>query len=154
YMFLRHPDAAVAKKMAEAAVSIIGNPSEFDLNFRTENVLPLQGKRLAGQKIKTYCAGLLLLCAQETTRPRDDFFPIPERGAGGNARENIAKMGFSIGKDFISPTGAVFPSGLTIVGRRAPLYDPVREIEEAIFDHFSIGLEQKTYVPSLNFAQS
>jgi hypothetical protein len=135
-------------------MSIIGNPSEFDLNFRTENVLPLRGKPLAGQKIKTYCAGLLLLCAQETDRPRESFFPIPERGAGGNAADNIAKMGFSIGKDFISPTGALFSPELQIAGRRAPLYDPVREIEEAVFDHFATGLETRLYVPSLSFAQS
>ncbi len=154
YLFLRHSDAAVAKKLAETAGAIIGNPSEFDLNFRTESVLPLRGKPLAGQKIKTYCAGLLLLCAQETARPRESFFPIAERGAGGNAPANIAKMGFSVGKDFISPTGAVFSPELQIVGRRAPMYDPVREIEEAVFDHFATGLESKTYVPSLSFAQS
>jgi hypothetical protein len=154
YMFLRHPDPPVAKKLAETAAAIIGNPSEFDLNFRTESVLPLKGKPLAGQKIKTYCAGLLLVCAQETGRPRESFFPIAERGAGGNAPANIAKMGFSCGKDFISPTGALFSPELQIVGRRAPLYDPVREIEEAVFDHFAAGLETKTYVPSLSFAQS
>jgi hypothetical protein len=154
YMFLRHSDPAVAKKLADTAATIIGNPSEFDLNFRTENVLPLRGKPLRGQKIKTYCAGLLLLAAQETGRPRESFFPIAEGVAGGNSAANMAQMGFTVGKDFISPTGALFSTELRIAGRRAPMYDPVREIEEAVFDHFATGLEQKTYVPSLTFSQS
>jgi hypothetical protein len=153
YMFLRHPDAAVAKKLADTAATIIGNPSEFDLNFRTESVLPLRGKPLKGEKIKTYCAGLLLLTAQETSRPRESFFPIAEAVAGGNSLANMTQMGFSCGKDFISPTGALFSTELRIAGRRAPLYDPVREIEEAVFDHFALGLEKKTYVPSHSYAQ-
>ncbi|HKD36456.1 MAG TPA: hypothetical protein VKB78_06635, partial [Pirellulales bacterium] len=66
YVFLRHPDPETAKKMGQAAASMIGNPTEFDLNFRTDRVTELKGKPLAGQKIHTYCAGLLLVCAQET----------------------------------------------------------------------------------------
>ena len=38
YMFLRHPDPAVAKKMGDTAAAVIGAPTEFDLNFRTDHV--------------------------------------------------------------------------------------------------------------------
>src|SRR5690242_18932387 len=59
YVFLRHPDEATAKKMADAAVSMIGNPTQFDLKFRTDRITTLRGKPLHGQEIHTYCAGLL-----------------------------------------------------------------------------------------------
>ncbi len=75
YVFLRHPDPEVARKMGEAAAEMIGNPTQFDLNFRTDRIAALRGKPLHGQKIHTYCAGLLLLCAQQTGLPRDTFLP-------------------------------------------------------------------------------
>jgi hypothetical protein len=153
YAFLRHPDPDVAKKIADTAAEVIGNESEFDLNFRTDRVLPLKGQPLKGQKIKTYCAGLLVLTAQETPLPRERFFPIPEPVAGGNTAANLEKMGFSLGKDFISPTGALFSPELKIAARRPPMYDPMREIEEAVFDHFAQGVERKTYVPSRSLYQ-
>lgn len=153
-VFLRHPDPSAAKDMATAARDVIGNPTEFDLNFRTERVHELKGKPLHGEKINTYCAGLLLLCAQATQVPRDEFFPIPEFGAGGKTIENLAKLGISIGEDFVSPTGAIFSSKLRIVGRREPMYDPQREVEEAIFDHFANCLVDKTLIPSRDLAQS
>jgi hypothetical protein len=59
YLFLRHDDPEAARKMGEVAAATIGNPTEFDLNFRTSRVIELKGKPLAGQKIRTYCAGLL-----------------------------------------------------------------------------------------------
>ncbi len=62
FLFLRHPDAEVGRKMGETAASLIGNETEFDLTFRTDRVLELVGQPLAGKKITTYCAGLLLLC--------------------------------------------------------------------------------------------
>ncbi len=154
YMFLRHPDPEVARDMADAAASIIGNESEFDLNFRTDGVVPLKGQPLKGKRIKTYCAGLLLLCAQETPLPRERFFPIAEGVAPGATARNLQVMGLSIGKDFISPTGALFSPELQISGRREPMYDPAREVEESIFDHFAEGLENKTLAPSHTLEQT
>ncbi len=68
YMFVRHPDPAVARALADAAGQLINDECQFDLNFRTDRVTALAGKPLAGQKIHTYCAGLLLVCA--CRRPR------------------------------------------------------------------------------------
>jgi hypothetical protein len=148
YVFLRHPDRAIAQGMSDAARSVIGNPTEFDLNFRTDRVLELQGKPLAGRKIKTYCAGLLLLCALQTPANRAELFPLAEGPSGGNTVENLAKLGMSFGRDFSSPTGALFSPRLLLVGRREPMYDPRREVEEAVFDHFAEGLIHKTLIPS------
>jgi hypothetical protein len=137
YLFLRHSDPEVGRKMGEAAASLIGNETQFDLNFRTDRVLELHGQPLAGKKIVTYCAGLLLLCALQSDRPREEFFPIVEFAAGGQAAANLAQLGLSFGKDFISPTGGLFSTQLKIVDRREPTYDPRREVEEAIYDHFA-----------------
>ena len=147
YVFLRHPDAEAAKKMGQAAASTIGNPTQFDLNFRTDRVAELKGKPLAGQKIHTYCAGLLLVCAQETSLPRETFFPIVETTAGGHTKDNLAKLGLSLGNGFVSPTGALFSPQLKIVGRNEPLYEPRREVEEAIYDYFAQSLEKKDLRP-------
>lgn len=154
FCFLRHPDAEVAAAMGQAAADVIGNESQFDLNFRTDRVLALKDEPLPQKKVHTYCAGLLLLCAIKTPAPRTDFFPIPEFPAGGRTVDNLAKLGLSIGDDFISPTGAIFSPKLEIVGRREPMYDPKREIEEAIFDHFAELLETQTLVPSPDLFQS
>jgi hypothetical protein len=153
YLFLRHPDEKVAKQLGDAAASVIGNELEFDLNFRTDRIAALKGRPLEGQKIKTYCAGLLAITAQETSRPRESFFPIPEGVAGGNTAANLDKMGLVIGEDFVSPSGALFSTEMQIAALRPPLYDPRREVEEAIFDHFSSELVTKTYNPSLSLYQ-
>lgn len=154
YVFLRHPDPVVARRMGQVAASVIGNETEFDLNFRTDRVVALRGQSLAGRKIHTYCAGLLLLCAQETDLPRTEFFPISETTAGGHTAANLKLLGLSFGQDFISPTGALFSPRLEIVGRREPMYDPGREIEEAVFDHFAISLAQRVLVPTPDAFQS
>ncbi len=154
YAFLRHPDPKLAAIMGARAASIIGNESSFDLNFRTDRVLPLKGKPLNGVAIKTYCAGLLLLCAQETPLPRERFFPVPETARPGNTIENMKKLGLSIGKDFISPTGCLLSPELAIAGRVTPMYEPTREVEEMVFDAFSDGLEYKTFTPSPDLYQS
>lgn len=148
YTFLRHPDQAVARAMAEAARSIIGNETEFDLNFRTERVTALRAQPLAGQKIRTYCAGVLLLCALQSTAPREQFFPLPEFAASGHTAENLHRMGMTFGDDFISPTGALFSPHLTLVGRREPMYDPRREVEEAVFDHFANQMMDQELKPA------
>ncbi|HEY5313703.1 MAG TPA: hypothetical protein VIK18_14340, partial [Pirellulales bacterium] len=148
YVFMRHPDPAVARQMAEAARSVIGNETEFDLNFRTERVLELAHQPLAGRKIRTYCAGLLLLCALQTSADRGDFFPVIEYAAGGHTVENLALLGMSFGKDFMSPTGALYSSKLLLVGRREPMYEPRRQIEEAVYDYFASGLVDKKLVPA------
>jgi hypothetical protein len=154
YVFLRHDDPLAGRKMGEAAAAVIGNPTEFDLNFRTSRVIELKGKPLAGEKIRTYCAGLLYLCAQETGLPPKEFFPLEEGVAGGKTAENLAKLGMSMGKDFVSPTGALFSPRLQIVGRREPMYDARREVEEAIYDHFALGLEQRTLSVSTDLYQT
>lgn len=154
YAFLRHDDPAIAARMASVASSIVGNPSQFDLNFRIDRVDRLRGKPLAGQKITTYCAGLLWLCAQETGRPRSEFFPIPEKSAGGRTSENLAKLGISIGDDFVSPTGPLFSPRMSIAAWRSPMYLPQREIEQAVFDHFARGLRQRDLSPSLDQYQT
>ncbi|MEX2141290.1 MAG: hypothetical protein WD894_18640 [Pirellulales bacterium] len=148
FVFLRHPDADTARQMAEAAVATVGNVTEFDLNFRTDRVLALRGLPLAGQKIHTYCAGYLYLCALQTDRPREEFFPLSEGPAPGYTADNLAKFGFTFGEDFISPTGAFFSPTLRLVGRRDPMYDPRREVEEAVFDHFAQSLMTREVTPA------
>ncbi len=137
YTFLRHPDATVAQAIGAAARDTIGNPIEFDLNFRTARVDALRGQPLRGQKVQTYCAGLLYLCALQTTKPRHDFFPIHEQFAPGLTADNVKRFGMSLGDDFVSPTGALFSPVLQVVGRNEPLYDSRREVEEGIFDYFA-----------------
>ena len=93
FVFLRHADPAIGDKMGSAAVELIGNESLFDMSFQTSRVLALAGKPLKGARIHTYCAGLLLLCAQATGAPGADFFPLRERAAGGNTPANLAHAG-------------------------------------------------------------
>ncbi len=154
YVFLRHPDPKVAAKMGEAAAAIIGNPAEFDLNFRTDRIAALKGVPLAGQKIHTYCAGLLLLCAEQADEPRQAFFPITETAAAGYTKANLAKLGLSVGTGFVSPTGALFSPRLQIVGRSEPMYDPQRQIEQAVYDHFAQLMQQKDLHPTDDLFQA
>lgn len=153
FFFMRHNELAVTRKMAEVAATVIGNPTQFDLTFKTERVAQLQGKPLAGRLLNTYCAGFLLLCCQETSSPREEFFPIEEAPLNANCVGNLERMGLSVGKRFVSPTGALFSSHLQIVGRREPMYEPGREVREAIFDHFAGRLTSSTYVPSPDASQ-
>ena len=137
YLVLRHEDAEVARKMGEAAAAMIGNETQFDLNFRTHRVMDMANTSLKGKKIHTYCAGLLLLCALQTGEPRESFFPVAEFPAAGKTQDNLKSFGMSIGEDFISPTGALFSPKFKIVARREPMFDARREVEEAIYDHFA-----------------
>lgn len=154
YVFLRAKQPELGRAMGQVAASVIGNPTEFDLNFRTNRVAELKGQPLAGRPIVTYCAGLLLLCGQETGLARGEFFPLPEGVAGGRTAENLATLGMSVGADFISPTGALFGPALEIAGRREPMYDPRREIEEAIYDHFAATLAGRPLRLSTDLTQS
>jgi len=154
YLVLRHPDPAVGRVMGARARESIGQRTEFDLTFRTQRVQALQGQPLAGRKIHTYCAGLLLLCAQETGLDRTEFFPLPEYPAGGHTTRNLATLGLTFGKDFISPTGALFSPHLTMVGRRDPAYEPRREVQEAIYDHFAARLVQAELRPAPDLTQA
>jgi hypothetical protein len=140
YVFLRDNDAAAARAMGGAAAAVIDNPSQFDLNFRNDRILPLAKKPLDELKVHTYCAGLLLLCALQTDVDRHEYFPLTERQAAGHTIENVAKMGLSLGADFISPSGPLFSHRMSIVGRREAMYDPRRDVEEAVFDHFAACL--------------
>jgi hypothetical protein len=154
YVFLRHDDPAVCETMGQAALDIIGNESQFDLTFETRRVAALRGKPLKGQRIHTYCAGFLLVCAQQTSAPREEFFPIEESAAGGNMLANLNRLGLSIGEDFISPTGAIFSPHMQIAGRREPMYDPAREVQEAIYDYFAECMSRKVLTPSPDAYQS
>ena len=150
YMVLRHDDEKVARQMADAARSVIGNESQFDLNFRTERLAPLKGKPLKGKKIHTYCAGLLLLCGQQTAEPRSAFFPIPEFPARGRTVKNLAKLGLTFGDKFISPTGALFSAKMKIIGWKPPMYSPAREIEQVVFNHFATRLVHRPLEPTVD----
>lgn len=154
YFFMRHEDAKVAQRMNEAARSMIGNETQFDLTFDNRHVLALKDKDLTGQRIHTYCAGFLLLCAQATSAPREEFFPIQERPAGGHCMENFAKLRLSLGDDFVSPTGCIFSPKLHIVASREPFYEATREIREAIYDHFAHFMRERKLEPSPTIFQS
>jgi hypothetical protein len=114
----------------------------------------LRGQPLEDAEIHTYCAGLLLLCAQETGLPRSAYFPIPEGPAGGKTVANLAELGLSFGQDFISPTGALYSPRMRIVARRDPMYEPGRQIEQVIYDHFSRRLIEADLKPSQDLYQS
>ncbi len=60
----------------------------------------------------------------------------------------------TFGDDFISPTGILFSKKMQIVARREPMYDPRREIEEAIFDHFAIRTKTVPLVQSPDTLQA
>ena len=92
-------------------------------------------------------------CAQETGLPREDFFPITEAPAGGFCLSNLETLGLSIGEQFVSPTGAVFSPNMLIVGSCEPMYDPTREIKEAIYDHFARRMRGRHLVTSPDAAQ-
>jgi hypothetical protein len=153
YFFLRHTDPQVGSRMGDAAREVIGNESQFDLLFRTSGVESLRGKSLQQQPIHTYCAGLLLLCAQQTGLPREEFFPIVEEPAGGYCVENLLSLGLSIGDRFVSPTGAIFAPRMEIAGRCEPMYDPTRDIKEAVYDHFAQRMCERKLVPSPDLSQ-
>lgn len=137
YAFLRHRDPGVRREMARVAASLIGRPSQFDLTFRTSRVRAVRGKLQEQPVIHTYCAGFLLLCAQETSAPVSEFFPITEGPAGGRCADNLRSIGISFGEDFVSPTGALFSPAMMLVGYRWPQYTPDREIKESIYDYFA-----------------
>ncbi len=153
YAVLRHEDPEVGRKMGEVAASLIGNPMEFDLSFETSRVEALRGQNLAGQKIHTYCAGLPLLCAQETGLPRDEFFPITESAASPLMVENLKKIGMSMGDELVSPTGALFGRRMRLMHFSEPMYDPSREIEQGIYDRFASGMKSQTFTAQQNFFQ-
>ena len=153
YVFLRHEDADTQRQMGHAAASMIGNETQFDLTFKTDRVRAFQNVTLRGQRVHTYCAGFLLLCALQTARPESEFFPITEAPAGGKTLANLKRMGLSIGEDFVSPTGALFSKHMAIVGQCKPMYDPGREIKEAVYDHFAECMREKTYQASLDAKQ-
>ncbi|MCE9603577.1 MAG: hypothetical protein K8U03_01600 [Planctomycetia bacterium] len=154
YFFLRDQDAKSAAQMAGAAADVIGNPAQFDLNFRSDRVYSLAKKPLKDVKIHTYCAGLLLLAALQTDVNRSEYFPLTERQAAGYTVENVAKMGLSLGEGFLSPSGALFSPRMEIVGRREPMYDPRREVEEAVYDYFASALVVKQMTPEGNWYQA
>ena len=151
FVILRHHSLGDQKTMGRVAQEIISNESKFDLNFRTTKIESLKGQSLEGKLIDGYCAGLLLLCAQETGKPLEDFFPLRERPAGGNTLRNLAKLDVSMPERFLSPTGPLFSSHLNMVYRCQTMYSPRREIEQAIYDHFAEQMRDGHLTPSLTW---
>jgi len=154
YCFVRHPDPKIAARIAESAKQTIGNETEFDLTFQTKRVAAYKGKSLKNARISTYCAGFLLLCAQDSGAPIEDFFPVREHVASGPTAANMARLGLSIGDEFVSPTGPLFSPKLKFLGQLPPLYDPGREVREAIYDDFSASLRSENLIPAPNLWQS
>lgn len=154
YAVLRHEDPAVAAKMSEVAASLIGNAMKFDLTFETAKAAAMKGKPLAGTKIETYCAGLLLLAAQETGLPQTEFFPVAEETAPGKTAENMDRIGLRVGADFISPTGPLFARRMKLIHMSEPMFDPRREIEQRIYDHFAHQLAVAPIEPKSTLYQS
>jgi hypothetical protein len=68
--------------------------------------------------------------------------------------KNLATLGLAIRDDFISPTGPMFSPTMTLVARREPLYEPGREIREAIYDHFAAALAEKPLTKAPTLEQS
>ncbi len=154
YVFVRHAEPAVAEALAEAAASLIGNESQFDLAFQTSRIEALRGQELRGQRIHTYCAGLLLLLVQDAERPRTEFFPFDEFAASPRSLSNLSVIGLSLGDRFVSPTGPMFSPNLRLVGRREPMYDPGREVKEAVYDHFAQAISERPLVLAPDFLQT
>lgn len=154
FFFVRHEDAEVGRRMGQAAAAMIDNPAQFDLTFQTHRIRQLRGQPLEDRLIHTYCAGFLLICAQHASRPRDEFFPLVESSAEGYTAANLETMGLSIGEDFVSPTGALFSPRMRIVGRREPMYDPAREVQEAIYDAFAARMISHPLNPSPDLRQA
>ena len=154
YAILRCDDPVAGAKMGRTAASIIGNPAEFDLTFQTKNIEAYKGRPLKGQKIKAYCAGVPLLCAQETGLPRETFFPIDETPVGEYLAENLERLGMAIGDRFVSPTAPLFSSHMQIVGLKAPVHDSLKEIEERVFDHFARSIIERPLTPHPDLYQS
>jgi len=157
YVIIRHENSDVSSTMGHIANSIIGNNSKFDLNFETEAIKSLKGTDLKGKRIEGYCAGLLLLCAQETDRPLKDFFPLDEHPAAGNTLANLAKLDVSMPDHFFSPTGPtgpLFSPDTVVVHRCRTMYSPRRQIEQEIYDHFAQQMRHGTLNPSLTWFES
>jgi hypothetical protein len=140
--------------MSEVANSLIGNPMKFDLNFDTARVGTYKGKLAKGTKVETYCAGLLLLCAQETDQPGNTFFPVREGPAVGKTAENMKRIGLMLSADFISPTGPLFARRMKLIHFSEPTFNPAREVEQRIYDHFAHGLSNSTIEPKGTLFQS
>jgi hypothetical protein len=154
YVVLRPRDAATASKLAATAAETIGNEAQFDLEFRTDRMPITAGQSLRGQRMHSYCAGFVLACAEAAGFRREAFFPIEENPSSDLCQANLRKLGLSLGDRFVSPTGPLFSDQFTVVGQREPMYDPGREIKEAIYDHFAECMAQRSLNPSPDLFQS
>ncbi|MFT5525945.1 MAG: hypothetical protein ACI9G1_000019 [Pirellulaceae bacterium] len=148
YAVLRFDDQQVAEKMATVAQQLIGKPIVFDLQFQTNRLAQYKNNLNRLEFVHTYCAGLPYICAQETTAPIDQFFPIRERAASQTCVDNLRKLGLAIGDNFASPTGAMFSEHMKIAGFPLPMYDPTQEVKEAIYNHFADSMLTKSLTPS------
>lgn len=143
YAVLRHEDPLAAAAMGKAAARLIGRPAQFDLDFRTDRV----AEHTAEGPLRTYCAGFLLLCAQAAGRPREECFPVLEEIVGPRTIPNLDRLGMRLRTGFISPTGPFFAVRMRLVGWKEPRFDPGREVEEAVYDHFAARLTRVPLEP-------
>ncbi len=154
YSVLRHSDPLVRSQMADAAAAMIGNEARFDLTFNTTRIDSLEDAKLSDQKIDTYCVGVLMLCTQKTGHPREAFFPIPEAVKTERMAKNLDRIGLQIGDGFRTPTGALFAKDMELVHFSEPMYDPGREIQQQIYDHFAARLNDSSLRPRQTIYQS
>lgn len=148
FAVLRHADPDAARKMAQAARDMIGNPAEFDLDFSTERAAAYLDRPLADARIRTYCTGFLLLCGQKTGLPQEEFFPVAESISTPKVTENLAKLGMRLQTGFLSPTGPYFARRMQLVAWKEPRYDPRKEVEEGVYDHFALRTGTTRLEPS------
>ncbi len=137
YWFLRHWDPGFGQRMGTTVASWIGRPTHFDLTFRTDRVRQQPRPLGADAEIHTYCAGLLLMCVLQNGGREEEFFPVGEQAAPGAAAENLKQLGIVMGRDVVSPTGAIFGTSMQLVAHSRPMYEPGREIRESAYDFFA-----------------
>lgn len=154
FVALRHENHEAAKRMAEVAAQIIGNPVAFDLCFTTKHVEAIVGSSLDGVCLKTHCAGLLALAALESGAQRSEFFPIPERPGDGLTLQNGERVGMIPDDDLLTPTGAMFAPTMHIVNRSHPVFVPHQYVESTVYERFSNLVRTHVINPEQSWNQS
>ncbi|MFW6114590.1 MAG: hypothetical protein ACOC7K_02520, partial [bacterium] len=148
YALLRPETRCLAQKVDRRASSAVGNPLQFDLTFDLSLLRQASQKPIEDAAITTYCTGILALCTPVRLRK---LFLIREAPAAGHTRDNLRKLGITIGKQFVSPTGALFASRMNVVTLSDPQFDPQIAVEQGIYDYFARRLSQQPldFEPSL-----
>ncbi|MGH7130058.1 MAG: hypothetical protein ACREIV_15915, partial [Planctomycetaceae bacterium] len=69
-------------------------------------------------------------------------------------QENLKRIGLKIGEEFISPTGPLFARQMKLIHFSEPMYDPGRDVEQRIYDHFADQMSSRTIAPKQTLFQS